>query len=411
MVKAVVYKEPCTVAVEEVDDPKIEQPGDAIVRVTSAAICGSDLHMYEGRTPAEAGTVFGHENLGVVEHIGPGVTSLKVGDRVVLPFNIACGFCYNCLRGFTSACLTANPQQPHAAYGYAGMGPFKGGQAEFLRVPYADFNALKLPGQPGDQWEDDFVCLADIWPTGHHAAVLAGVTMGSTVAIYGAGPVGLMATLSCTLLGASEIYVVDHVPERLDKVKELGATPIDFTQGDPVEQILSMRKQNTNLTNRLRPGEEKMAGVDHGIDAVGYQARDDSDPKAGENPTQVLEDLVRLVNPTGQIGVVGVYLPQDPKGVSEKAKQGRFEIPWGEIFEKGLSIGTGQAPVKRYNEFLRDLIITGRAKPSAIVSHRLPLDAAPQAYKDFDQRGDGFTKIILKPGKDAKTLVETVARN
>ena len=144
--KAVVYKEPCAVAVESVDDARIENPRDAIVKITSAAICGSDLHMYEGRTGAKPGTVFGHENMGVVEEVGPGVTSLKVGDRVVLPFNIACGFCFNCLRGFTSACLTVNAAAPHAAYGYADMGPFKGGQAEYLRVPYADFNALKLPG-------------------------------------------------------------------------------------------------------------------------------------------------------------------------------------------------------------------------------------------------------------------------
>jgi len=158
--------------------------------------------MYEGRTAAKPGTVLGHENMGVVEEVGPGVTSIKVGDRVVLPFNIACGFCYNCLRGYPNACLTVNPAAPHAAYGYAQMGPFRGGQADYLRVPYADYNCLKLPGQPGDQWEDDFVLLADIWPTGHHGVVLAGVTTGSTVGIFGAGPVGLMATLSAIMMGA-----------------------------------------------------------------------------------------------------------------------------------------------------------------------------------------------------------------
>ncbi len=160
---------------ETVDDPRIEKPDDAIVKITSAAICGSDLHMYEGSYRSKPGTVFGHENMGIVAEVGPGITSLKVGDRVVLPFNIACGFCFNCLRGYTSACLTVNEAAPHAAYGYADMGPFKGGQAEYLRVPYADFNALKLPGQPGDQWEDDFVTLADIWPTGYHGTELAGV--------------------------------------------------------------------------------------------------------------------------------------------------------------------------------------------------------------------------------------------
>lgn len=398
--RAVVYKEPCTVAVENVDTSRIEAPNDAIVRITSAAICGSDLHMYEGRTGAKPGTVFGHENMGVVEEVGPGVVNIKVGDRVVLPFNIACGYCFNCLRGFTSACLTVNQTAPHAAYGYAAMGPFKGGQAEFLRVPNADFNALKLPGTPGDEWEDDFVLLADIWPTGHHAVELAGVGVGGTVAVFGAGPVGLMAVLSCTLKGASEIYCVDREPGRLKLAAQAGAIPINFTVGDPVEQIMEMRRKNTAHLAALRPGEEKLGGVMHGIDAVGYQARDDQD-RSTENPMQVFNDLIRVVNPTGQIGMVGVYMPQDPGAVDEKAKQGIFEIPWGQVFEKGLTIGMGQAPVKRYNEYLRDLIIAGKARPSFIVSHRLPLDAAPDAYKHFDSRGSEYTKIILKPGMAA----------
>ncbi len=394
--RAVVYKEPCTVTVEQVDNPRIENPRDAIVKITSAAICGSDLHMYEGRTDAKPGTVFGHENLGVVEEVGPGVTSIKVGDRVVLPFNIACGFCFNCLRGFTSACLTVNAQAPHAAYGYANMGPFKGGQAEHLRVPYADFNALKLPGTPGDEWEDDFVMLADIWPTGYHGVELAGVQPGGTVAIFGAGPVGLMAVLSASLKGASEIYSVDRDAGRLGLAKQAGAIPINIDKGDPVEQIKELRRQNTAWRAALRPGEEKMDGVMHGVDAVGYQARNDQD-QSKENPMQVFDDLIRAVNPTGTIGMVGVYMPKDPGGVDEQAKHGVFEIPWGQVFNKGLTIGMGQAPVKRYNEYLRDLIIAGKAKPSFIVSHRLPLEAAPDAYKNFDARGDEYTKVILKP--------------
>ncbi len=398
--KAVVYKEPCRVAVENVDDARLEAPGDAIVKITSAAICGSDLHMYEGRTGAQPGTVFGHENLGVVVEVGPGVTSIKVGDRVVLPFNIACGFCFNCLRGFTSACLTANPRAPHAAYGYADMGPFKGGQAEYLRVPYADFNCLKLPGTPGDEWEDDFVTLADIWPTGHHGVELAQVQPGGTVAVYGAGPVGLMAVLSATIKGAGEIYCIDREPGRLKLAEMAGAIPIDFTKGDPVEQITAMRQKNAAWVASRRPGEERMSGVMHGIDAVGYQARDEQDP-SHENPMQVFDDLVRLVNPTGTIGMVGVYMPKDPGGVDDKAKQGVFEIPWGQIFNKGLTLGMGQAPVKRYNEYLRDLIIAGKARPSFIVSHRLPLDAAPEAYRNFDARGSEYTKIVLKPGLTA----------
>jgi len=185
----------------------------------------------------------------------------------------------------------------------------------------------------------------------------------------------------------------------------LGGTPIDFTKGNPVEQIKEMRSNN----GALRPGEERMNGVDHGCDCVGYQGRDDQDPSC-ENPMQVVDDLIEVVNPTGKIGMVGVYMPQDPGGVDEHAKQGEFLIPWGKIFNKGLQTGMGQAPVKRYNEFLRNMIIAGKAKPSQIISQRLPLDKAPEAYKNFDQRGDGWTKVVLKPGGTADTVMETVSR-
>src|SRR5690349_16597011 len=185
-VKAVVYKGPFSVAVEEVEKPSIQHPNDVLVRVTSTAICGSDLHMYEGRTAAEAGIVFGHENLGVIEEAGPGVTSLSKGDRVVMPFNVACGFCKNCLAEKTGFCLTVNPGFAGGAYGYVAMGPYKGGQAELLRVPFADFNCLKLP--PGNEFETDFVLLADIFPTGYHGCELAQVSPGESVAVFGAGP-------------------------------------------------------------------------------------------------------------------------------------------------------------------------------------------------------------------------------
>lgn len=398
--RAVVYKGKYDVAVEQVDDPRIEAPTDAIVKITTTAICGSDLHTYEGRTPAQPGLVMGHENMGIVESVGPAVQSIRQGDRVVLPFNIGCGFCFNCVRGFVSGCLTVNPQSAGGGYGYPGLGPYRGGQAERLRVPFADFNCLKLPGRPGDGWEDDFVTLADIFPTGYHGTELAGVQPGSTVGIFGAGPVGLMAALSASLRGASEIYVVDRVPERLDKVKQLGAVPIDFSKGDPVEQIFKLRRDNPNIRSAMRPGEEKMLGVMCGVDAVGYQARNEQDPSR-EQPTQVLQDLARLVNATGQLGIVGVYLPQDPGGADPHAQHGEFELPWGAIFNKGLKVGLGQTPVKQYNAYLRDLIIAGRAKPSMIVSQRLPLEAAPDAYRQFDQRGDGYTKVVLKPDMKA----------
>jgi glutathione-independent formaldehyde dehydrogenase len=394
-VKAVRYEGPHKMAVSDQPKPKLNSPTDALLRVTTSGICGSDLHMYEGRTPLKKGTVVGHEIMGVIEEVGEAVRSIKKGDRVVLPFNIACGYCYNCHRGYTNACLTMNPESASAAYGYAGMGPYQGGQAEFVLVPHADFNCLKLPGKPGDDWEDDFLLLSDVFPTGYHATELAEVAPGKTVGIFGAGPVGLLAAYSAILKGASEVYVVDNIPSRLKKAKELGAIPIDFSEGGPVEQIKSIRKKNRALQQSHRPGEEKLDGVECVIDAVGYQARDDKDPSR-ENPTQVLQNALRLVNPAGSVSVIGVFLAPDPGAKNEKQKQGIYEFPFAEFFDKGITIGTGQAPVKKYNEYLRDLIISGRAKPSRIVSHHIPIADAPQAYEKFDHREDGYTKVLIK---------------
>jgi glutathione-independent formaldehyde dehydrogenase len=376
--KAVVYKEPFKVAVENVPDAKIQDPNDVLVRITSSAICGSDLHMYEGRTAAKAGIVFGHENMGIVEDVGPGVVSIKKGDRVVMPFNVACGFCKNCLAGYSGFCLTVNPGFAGGAYGYVAMGPYTGGQAEYLRVPFADYNCLVLP--PGNEHEADFVLLADIFPTGYHGCELAQVSPGETVTVYGAGPVGLMAAYSALLRGASRVFVVDRIKERLDKAKEIGAIPINFDQGDPVQQI----KDQTS-------GE----GTDKGVDAVGYQAVTKGAQK--EEPATVLNALINSVRPTGMLGVPGLYVPSDPGGPDANAKQGMLMVAIGKMFEKGLRMGTGQCNVKRYNRQLRDLIIAGRAKPSFVVSHEIPLDQAPQAYEKFDKRIEGYTKVVLHP--------------
>jgi glutathione-independent formaldehyde dehydrogenase len=403
--RAVVWKSPNTVVVENVEDPKIQEETDAVLRLTTAAICGSDLHMYEGRAPVQPGEVFGHENLGVIEKVGSAVRSIKVGDRVVLPFNIGCGFCFNCSRGFSNACLTTNPQSHGGGYGYSGMGPHRGGQAELVRVPYADYNCLKLPGTPGDAFEDDFVLLADVFPTGYHATEQAHVTPGDTVAIFGAGPVGLMAALSAKIRGASEIYVVDNVAERLALVKQLGATPVDFAEGDPVEQILDLRKPHRESVQNLRPGAgDKMPGVMCTIDAIGYEAKghgsSNTSNTGDQDPTELLANLIRVTNPTGHIGLIGVYFPQDP-GANAEQKEGKFTVALGDAWNKGISFEMGQAPVKRYNVYLRDLILASVAKPSFIVSHRLPLAAAPDAYKKFDQRASGYTKVLLKPQQTA----------
>ncbi len=377
--KAVVYKDPFNVSVENVPDPKIEHPNDVIVRITSTAICGSDLHMYEGRTAADRGIVFGHENLGIVEEVGPGVVSVKKGERVVMPFNVACGFCFNCVRGYTGFCLTVNPGSAGGAYGYVGMGPYRGGQAEYLRVPFADFNCLKLP--PGNENENDYVLLADIFPTGYHATELAEVSPGETVAVFGAGPVGLMAAYSALIRGAAQVYVVDKVPERLNKAKQIGCIPIDFSKGDPAKQIRDQRGGD---------------GVMKGIDAVGYQALSPQQQNQ-EEPSAVLQGLVDVVNATGMLGIPGLYVPNDPGAKDPHLQKGIIPIPFGKLFEKGLRLGTGQANVKKYTMYLRDLIRAGRAKPSFVVSHEVPLDQAPQAYEKFDKRIEGYTKVILKP--------------
>jgi glutathione-independent formaldehyde dehydrogenase len=393
--KAVSFEGTRQMKVKDHPKPELKTPTDAILRVTTSGICGSDLHMYDGRTPLKKGTVVGHEIMGVIEQTGKAVASIKKGDRVVLPFNIACGFCFNCHRGHTEACLTMNPEEPHAAYGYAGMGPYEGGQAEYVLVPYADFNCLKLPGTPGDKWEDDFLLLSDVFPTAFHATELACVSVGKTVAVFGAGPVGLLSAYCSILKGASEVYIVDGIRERLEKAREFGAIPVDFTEGDPVEQIFALRKKNRGIQQALRPGEEKMKGVDCVIDAVGYQARDDNDPEE-EKPTQVLENALKVANATGSIGMIGVYMAPDPGAKDEHKKNGIFPFPIADFFDKGISMGSGQAPVKKYNEYLRDLIVNGRAKPGQIVSHHIQIDDAPAAYEKFDKRVDGYTKVLIR---------------
>lgn len=392
--KAAVYTGPRKMEIKEVPDPTIEKPTDLIVKITSAAICGSDLHMYEGRTPVAKDTVFGHEIMGVVEQVGDAVQQLKPGDRVVLPFNIGCGTCFNCVRGFTNACLYLNPDAAGAAYGYAGMGPYAGGQAEKVRVPFGDFNALKLPGEPGDEYEDDFLMLADIFPTAWHANELAGVGIGHSVAIYGAGPVGLLSVLSAKLRGAGSIFLIDQHDDRLALGEKMGAIPINFTQNDPKKFIADMAAKTGGAM--ARPGEEKMQGVLCGIDAVGYQALDMSNPE-NEQHKQVIDELAELVEPTGHIGLIGVYMPEDPGGNDEMAQQGTYPIALGTLWNKGISVGMGQCPVKQYDIFLRQAIMAGNAKPGQIVSHHISLADAPEFYERFDKREDGVTKVVINP--------------
>lgn len=376
--RALIYNGPRDVRIANVPDASIEKETDVLVKITTTNICGSDLHMYEGRTSVEKGKVLGHENLGQVVSVGKSVERVKVGDWVCLPFNIACGFCENCERGMTEACLNANPGSAGAAYGYADMGPYNGGQAELLRVPYADFNCLVLPPDAKEK-ENDYVMLADIWPTGWHATELAGLKTGESVVIYGSGPVGLFAAYSAVIKGASQVMIVDRHPDRLHLAEEIGAIPIDDTKEDPVEAVMKLTKGR---------------GADKGCECVGWQCHDHG---GHEVPNDTMNKLIQSVRSTGALGVVGVFPPKDPKPADKLMKHGEVALDFGAFFTKNLRMGSGQTPVKAYNRLLCRLIESGKAKPSFLVSHVLKLDEAPNAYKNFDDRKNGWTKVVLKP--------------
>jgi len=376
--KAAVYAGPRDIQIRDMPDAKIERATDVLVQITTTNICGSDLHMYEGRTEMEPGRILGHENVGVVVEVGSAVDRVKVGDAVCLPFNIGCGFCENCEKGLSGFCLTVNPGNAGGAYGFAGMGPYSGGQAELLRVPYGDYNCLILP-RDAEEKQSDYVMLADIFPTGFHATELAGVQPGESVVVYGAGPVGLMAAMSSMLKGASQVMVVDTHKDRLALAEKVGAIPIDDTEGGGVEKVLE-----------LTGGK----GADRGCECVGYQC---CNMHREEVPNLTMNNLVQTVKATGRIGVVGVFVPEDPGAADKLEKRGRMAFDFGAFWFKGQSIGTGQANVKAYNRQLSRLIEHNRVKPSWIVSHELPLADAPVAYRNFDQRKDGWTKVVLKP--------------
>ena len=330
--RAVVFKAPRELAVEDVPDARVERDDDVVVRVTSSALCGTDLHMYDGRTGAVPGMVLGHEGLGIVEVAGPAVHRVKRGDRVVLPAHIYCGVCFNCARGDSAACLRVHPGHVGGAYAMPGMGPFRGSQAELVRVPFADANCVVLPGAPGDEHEDDFVLIADAWVTGWHATELAGVRAADTVAVFGAGAIGLLAAYSARLRGASEVYSVDLIDERLDK----------------------------------------------------------------EDPRQVINDLTRLVNPTGRLGIAGVFTTTDAAPAPEGGHaDGSLRVPWAALFNKGVTVGFGRTHDRRYTTHLRDLIISGRARPGQIITHHESLENAPSIYDRFDRRVDGIVKAVF----------------
>jgi glutathione-independent formaldehyde dehydrogenase len=391
--KAVILEETRRITVKDVRDAEMRETTDVLLRLTSSAICGTDLHFYEGRMRGIEGGIIGHEPLGVVEEVGSAVTSLSKGDRVVVPTHICCGFCAMCVDGHSSACLTTNPGEAGAAYGYPNKGGYQGAQAELLRVPFADANCLKLPGEPGDSWEDDFVLLADAFTTGYHAAATIDVGPGDSVAIFGAGSVGLLAAYSARLRGAARIYVIDAIAERLEKAGELGAVPIDFLRDDPVEEI--RRRQSQLRAGSAFRLEKPLGGVTCAVDAIGFQARSKANYDQ-EDPYWVTEAIAEIVNPAGRVAITGVWPPKDTEAADGSLAAGKLRVPWSRFFGKNISICLGRDDDERWNRKLRDMIVSGAASPGRVVSHRIAIDDAPNAFAKFDAREDGYIKVVLR---------------
>ena len=395
--RAVAYIGPGKVEVREIDYPGLELrdgpgvnpanvgrkvPHGAILKCVATNICGSDQHMVRGRTTAPEGLVLGHEITGEVVEVGPGVEFIKVGDLCSVPFNISCGRCRNCKEGHTGVCLNVNPDRPGSAYGYVDMGGWVGGQAEYVLVPYADWNLLKFPDK--DQALEkilDLTMLSDIFPTGYHGCVTAGVTTGSTVYIAGAGPVGLAAATSAVLLGAAVVIVGDLNADRLAKAASFGCETVDISKGDPKDQI------------------EQILGVpevDCAVDAVGFEARGHGSEATTERPATVLNSMMDITRAAGRIGIPGLYVTGDPGAAEDAAKEGSLSIRIGLGWAKSHVFTTGQCPVMRYNRQLMMAILHDRVSIAKNVNATpIPLDQAPRGYQEFDQ--GAASKYVLDP--------------
>jgi threonine dehydrogenase-like Zn-dependent dehydrogenase len=400
--KAVVFHGVGDIRLDDVKEPKIQEPTDAIVRLTASAICGTDLHMIRGTLPGmKAGTILGHEGVGVVEEVGSNVRNLQPGDRVVIPSTIACGSSSYCRAGYHSQCDVANPNGPQAGTAFFGgpesSGPFHGLQAELARIPFAHVGLVKLPD---DVTDDDAILLSDIFPTAHYGAELAEIQPGDTVAIFGCGPVGLFAVASARMMGASRILAIDSIESRLDMAREQGAEVIDFSREDPVEVV-------RELTGGI--------GVDRAIDAVGVDAeRPHGGPAAkngseeeefeeevrkvapetnpdgelwrpGDGPSQVLRWAVPALAKAGTLAIIGVY------------PDSAMVFPIGKAMNRNLTVKMGNCPHRRYIPDLIDLVESGTIHPSTVLTQIEPLTDALEAFRQFDLRRQGWIKIELVP--------------
>ncbi|HEV7904501.1 MAG TPA: zinc-dependent alcohol dehydrogenase [Pyrinomonadaceae bacterium] len=379
------------VRIDTVPDPKILNPGDAIVKITSTAICGSDLHLFDGFMPTmESGDILGHEPMGEVIEVGKSVTKLKVGDRVVVPFTISCGECFFCKKGLFSLCDNSNPnaemarmamgQSPAGLFGYSHMlGGYAGGQAEYLRVPYADVGPVKIPEGLSDE---KVLFLSDIFPTGYMAAENAEIEEGDTVAVWGCGPVGQMTIQSAWMFGAGRVIAIDRVPERLAMAEKHGkAEAINFDNEKVYDRLMEMTAGR---------------GPDRCIDAVGAEAHGAGSFDAvldkakaavmlGTDRPHALREAIMCCRKGGTVSVPGAYV-----GFLDK-------VPFGALMNKGLTLKAGQTHVQSYTETLLKKIEDGEIDPSFVITHRLKLDDAPEAYKTFRDKEDSCIKVVLKP--------------
>jgi threonine dehydrogenase-like Zn-dependent dehydrogenase len=402
--KAVVFHGIGDIRLEDVPEPRLKEPTDAIVRLTASAICGTDLHMIRGSLPGmKPGTILGHEGVGMVEAVGRDVRNLNVGDRVVIPSTIACGSCSYCRAGYYSQCDRANPNGPHAGTAFFGgpemTGPFQGLQAEWARIPFANVGLVKLCDEISN---DQAILLSDIFPTGYFGAEIAEIKAGDTVAVFGCGPVGQFVITSAQLFGAGRVLAVDTIPSRLEMARAQGAEVIDYNAEHPVEAL-----------RRLTAG----IGVDRAIDAVGVDANQPTDGPAykqaraqkkqfqqeveevaprtnprgdnwrpGDAPSQVLSWAVQSLAKAGTLSVIGVYPQTD-----------RF-FPIGLAMNKNLTVKMGNCNHRKYIPLLVDLVRNGTVDPTKVLTETEPLTSAIEAYKAFDQRQPGWIKVKLQPG-------------
>jgi threonine dehydrogenase-like Zn-dependent dehydrogenase len=375
---------------ESVPDPRIEHPRDAIIKVTACAICGSDLHIFDGVIPGmERGDVLGHETMGEVVEVGPENKALKVGDRVVVPFTISCGECFFCKKGWFSACERSNPDRakagkmwghsPAGLFGYSHLlGGYAGGQAEYLRVPYADVGPFKVPSGLSDE---QVLFLSDIFPTGYMAAEFCDIQPDDTIAVWGCGPVGQFAIRSAFLLGAARVIAIDTVPERLELARAAGALTIDFMKDDVFDRI-------QDLTHGR--------GADACIDAVGTEPKTSASADSvldrlkvatfmGTDRPHVLRQAILCCRNFGTVSIVGVY-----GGLLDS-------MPFGSAINRGLTFRKAQTPVQHYLPNLLERVEKGEIDPSFVITHRATLDEGPELYKTFRDKKDNCIKVVMKP--------------